>query len=52
MITIHWNAKTQTYTVSNEAVIVRNIPTKPQAIGVKIELRNGFEISFGHVEVR
>jgi hypothetical protein len=47
-----WNKTTQTYTVSNGSVIVRNIPVKPMAVCVAMEVRNGFNISFGDVEVR
>jgi hypothetical protein len=42
-----WNKTTRTYTVSNGAVIVRNIPAKTQADCVAMELRNEMTPSFG-----
>ena len=42
-----WNKKTRTYTVSNGAIIVRNIPVKSQADCVAMELRNEMPPSFG-----
>lgn len=47
-----WNKATQSYTVSNGSIVVRNIPVKSQAVCVAMELRNGFEISFGDVETK
>ena len=47
-----WNKTTQSYTVSNGTIIVRNIPVKSQAVCVAMEVRNGFEISFGEVETK
>jgi len=42
-----WNKATRTYTVSNASVIVRNIQAKTQADAVAMELRNGWQPSFG-----
>lgn len=50
MIKTAWNKKTESYTVSNENVTVRNIPVKSQAECVAMELRNGWPVSFGDVE--
>ncbi len=52
MARITWNAKTETYTVSNGSVIVRNIPVKSMAVAVRMDLLLGNEPSFGDVEVR
>lgn len=47
-----WNKTTQSYTVSNGTIIVRNIPVKSQAVAVAMDLRNGWEPSFGEVTQR
>ena len=47
-----WNRKTRTYTVANETTIVRGIEVKSQAEAVAMELRNGWEPSFGVVETK
>ena len=44
-----WNKTTQSYTVSNGTITVRNIPVKSQAVAVAMELRNGWKPSFGEV---
>jgi hypothetical protein len=46
---IRWNKTTQTYTVSNGSMLVRNIPVKTQADCVAMELRHGLVPSFGEV---
>ena len=49
---IRWNAKAESYTVANAALIVRDIPARSQAVCVQMELRNGWPVSFGTAAVR
>lgn len=47
MIRITHNVKTQSYTVSGEGRIVRNIPVRSMAEAVRMDIRHGFNASFG-----
>lgn len=49
---IRWHKATRTYTVSNCDKIVRDIQTMSQAKAVKIDLKYGWEPSFGDVTLR
>lgn len=52
MITIRFNKTDRTYTVSSKEVKVTGIEARSQADCVAMELRNGWEPSFGTVQAR